>query len=303
MGYFAVIDSSVPSGNNDEVTKVTLNKTSASMKKGDRLQLSATVLPQTAADKSVRWESSDSAVATVDGKGVVTAVSAGSAKITASAANGISAYCILTVTDLAEPSADKIETKAALTADRTAAEKEKSYFTLSLSEASRIANVQVTFEAPSEDIKIVGDNGFTVIGDIRGDSGSGKYTAVLGFLDADGKLFSADKSTAIAKITVNAENAALKVTDLKVSGWDSDKNVSYGTVNEISPAEAVFTDALTYDVNGDGTVDLLDITEAQLYYRADKNSANWSEASKCDFNGDDKIDIEDYMAIWLNFTK
>lgn len=303
LGYFAVIDFSVPDGNNDEVTKVTLNKTSASMKKGDRLQLSATVLPQTAADKSVRWESSDSAVATVDGKGVVTAVSAGSAKITASAANGISAHCILTVTDLAEPSADKIETKAALTADRTAAEKGKSYFTLSLSEASRIANVQVTFEAPSEDIKIVGDNGFTVIGDISGDSGSGKYTAVLGFLDADGKLFSADKSTAIAKITVNAENAALKVTDLKVSGWDSDKNVSYGVVNEISPAEAVFTDALTYDVNGDGTVDLLDITEAQLYYRADKNSANWSEASNCDFNGDDKIDIEDYMAIWLNFTK
>ena len=57
------------------------------------------------------------------------------------------------------------------------------------------------------------------------------------------------------------------------------------------------------DANGDGKVDLLDITEAQLYYRADKNSTNWNDASKCDFNGDQKIDIEDYMAIWLNYTK
>lgn len=307
LGYFAVIDSSIPDGNKGEVTKVTLNKTSASMKKGDKLQLSATVLPQTAADKSVKWESSDSDVATVDSKGVVNAISAGSAKITAAAANGISAYCTITVTDSGsgEPVKGKIETKAALTADKAAVEKGKSYFTLSLSEASRIANVQLTFETSTADVKIIGDNGFTVIGDISGETNGGKYadTAVLGFLNADSNLFSSDKSAAIAKIIANAEEATVKITDLKASGWDSDKNVMYGKVNEINPSEAVFTDSLTYDVNGDGTVDLLDITEAQLYYRADKNSADWSAVSKCDFNGDGILDIEDYMAIWLNFTK
>ncbi len=307
LGYFAVIDSSISGGNNDEVTKVTLNKTSASMKKGDKLQLSATVLPQTAADKSVKWESSDRSVATVDSKGVVTAVSAGSAKVTATAINGTNAYCAISVTDSEspEPVNEKIETKAALAADKIAAEKGKSYFTLSLSDASRIANLQLTFEAPTDDVKIIGNNGFTVIGDISGETSGGKYTgtAVLGFLNADSSLFSADQSTAIAKIIVNTEGSSLKITDLKVSGWDSGKNVKYGTVNEINPAEATFTDALTYDVNGDGKIDLLDITEAQLYYRADKNSTNWSIASKCDFNGDNKIDIEDYMTIWLNFTK
>ena len=307
LGYFAVIDSSISGGNNDEVTKVTLNKTSASMKKGDKLQLSATVLPQTAANKSVTWESSNIAVATVDNKGVVNAVSAGSAKITATAANGISAYCTITVTesDSTKPEKENIETKASLAADKIAAEKGKSYFTFSLSEASRIANVQLTFETSTADVKIIGDNGFTVIGDISGEVNGGKYTGttILGFLNADANLFSSDKSAEIAKITVNAENATLKITDLKVSGWDSGKNVMYGTVNEINPAEATFTDALTYDVNGDGKVDLLDITEAQLYYRADKNSTNWNDASKCDFNGDQKIDIEDYMAIWLNYTK
>ena len=307
LGYFAVIDSSISDGNNDEVTKVTLNKTSASMKKGDKLQLSATVLPQTATDKSVTWESSDITVATVDKKGVVNAISAGSAKITATAANGISAYCTITVTDSGsdEPVKDKIETKVALAAEKVAAEKEKSYFALSLSDASRIANIQLTFETSTADVKIIGDNGFTVISDISGEVNGGKYTgtAILGFLNADANLFSSDKSAEIAKITVNAENASLKITDLKVSGWDSGENVMYGTVNGINPAEATFTDALTYDVNGDGKVGLLDITEAQLYYRADKNSANWNDASKCDFNGDQKIDIEDYMAIWLNYTK
>ena len=307
LGYFAVIDSTVSDGNNDEVTKVTLNKTSASMKKGDKLQLSATVLPQTAADKSVTWESSDNAVAMVDAKGVVTAVSAGNAKITVTAANGISAYCMITVTesDSTKPEKENIKTKASLAAEKVAAEKGKSYFALSLSEASRIANVQLTFETSTADVKIIGDNGFTIIGDISGEVNGGKYTgmAILGFLNADANLFSSDKSAEIAKITVNAENATLKITDLKVSGWDSGKNVMYGTVNGINPAEATFTDALTYDVNGDGKVDLLDITEAQLYYRADKNSANWNDASKCDFNVDSKIDIEDYMAIWLNFTK
>ena len=308
LGYFAAIDTSVTGGDTDEVTSVTLNKASAAMKKGEKLQLSATVLPRTTADKSVSWASSDNAVATVDSKGVVTAVSAGGAQITATAANGISAYCVITVTDSgsAEPPAkEKIETKASLTAGKIAAEKRKSYFTLSLSEATRIANVQLTFEAPTDDVKITGENGFTVIGDISGEVTGGKFTgtAVLGFLNADGKLFATDKSAAIAAIIVNAEGAALKITDIKVSGWDEDKNVMYGSVNELSPAEATFTDALTYDVNGDGRVDLLDITEAQLYYRADSSSADWSTASKCDFNGDYRIDIEDYMAIWLNFTK
>ena len=243
----------------------------------------------------------------VDSKGVVSAVSAGNARVTAAAANGVSAYCSITVTDsqATEPGNDKIETKVAITPDPVAVEKGKSYFTLSLSEASRIANVQFTFEAPAEDVKISGINGFTVIGDIRGETKDGKYTgtAALGFLNDEGNLFSSEASAEIAKIIVNEEYATIKITGVKVSGWDVDKNVKYGEINGINPEAARFTEGLSYDVNNDGVVDLLDITEAQIYYRADKNNANWSVASKCDFNQDNRIDIEDYMAIWLNFTK
>lgn len=48
----------------------------------ESLQLEVEVSPETALDKSVVWKSSDSGVATVDGKGMVSGISQGSAKIT-----------------------------------------------------------------------------------------------------------------------------------------------------------------------------------------------------------------------------
>ena len=107
------------------------------------------------------------------------------------------------------------------------------------------------------------------------------------------------------KLRVYAENATLKITDVKVSGWDADKTVKYGKVNGIDPSEGTFTDALSYDVNQDGNlIDLLEATEAQRYYRADRQQFRTGMMHQnCDFNDDGRIDIEDYMAIWLEFHK
>ena len=57
----------------------------ATLKKGASLQLSATVNPSNATDRTVTWSSSDAAVATVDKTGKVTGVKAGTAKVTAKA--------------------------------------------------------------------------------------------------------------------------------------------------------------------------------------------------------------------------
>ncbi len=70
------------------VTSVTLNKTSASLKKGETLTLTATVAPSDAANKSVTWSSSNTSVATVSTSGVVTAVGEGTAVITVKTADG-----------------------------------------------------------------------------------------------------------------------------------------------------------------------------------------------------------------------
>lgn len=79
------------------VESITLNKTQLSLVKGATETLAAIVLPTTATDKAVTWKSSDTAVATVE-NGVVTAVAAGNATITATA-GGKTAICAVTVTN------------------------------------------------------------------------------------------------------------------------------------------------------------------------------------------------------------
>ncbi|MDO5596237.1 MAG: dockerin type I repeat-containing protein, partial [Bacillota bacterium] len=53
----------------------------------------------------------------------------------------------------------------------------------------------------------------------------------------------------------------------------------------------------SYDVNKDGTVDQLDITTCQRWYQAKSGDSDWSNASVCDVNGDNKVDIEDMIGI------
>ena len=60
---------------------------------------------------------------------------------------------------------------------------------------------------------------------------------------------------------------------------------------------------MSYDINSDGKVDLLDLAEAQKYYRAASGSAEWQNASRCDFVADGVISIDDFIEIWMNFTK
>ena len=80
------------------VTGISLDRNSATIKEGEYITLVATVTPSNADNKSVSWSSSSDAVATVDASGKVTGVKAGSATITATAADGgMKATCSLSV--------------------------------------------------------------------------------------------------------------------------------------------------------------------------------------------------------------
>ena len=70
------------------VTGVTLDKTEMELTEGESAQLKATVSPEDASDKSVKWTSSDEKVATVDNAGKVTAVAPGTVKITVTTTDG-----------------------------------------------------------------------------------------------------------------------------------------------------------------------------------------------------------------------
>ena len=79
------------------VSKVKLNKSSATLAQGGALTLKATLTPKNAYDLSVTWSSSKPSVASVDESGVVTGLSKGSATITATSASGRTARCKVTV--------------------------------------------------------------------------------------------------------------------------------------------------------------------------------------------------------------
>ena len=80
------------------ITEVVLNKTSAAVDEGETIRLIATVYPEnTTNGKSIKWSSNNNTVVTVDLMGNVTAKKAGTAIITATSENGVSASCTITV--------------------------------------------------------------------------------------------------------------------------------------------------------------------------------------------------------------
>ena len=80
------------------VTGVSLDESSITLDVGGNQTLTATVTPEDATNKKVRWSSDNEAVATVSEDGVVTAVAGGTAVITATTHDGFfTASCTVTV--------------------------------------------------------------------------------------------------------------------------------------------------------------------------------------------------------------
>ena len=80
------------------VTGVSLNESSITLDVGGSKTLTATVAPENATNKKVRWTSDNETVATVSEDGVVTAVAGGTAVITATTHDGLfTASCTVTV--------------------------------------------------------------------------------------------------------------------------------------------------------------------------------------------------------------
>ena len=103
------------------VESVALDKSDANMFVEESLQLNATVLPEDAFNKTLIWNSSDVAVAVVDSNGLVTAISPGMAKITATTTDGsnLSAFCTITVNSILATSIDLYPTSLTLDIDDT----------------------------------------------------------------------------------------------------------------------------------------------------------------------------------------
>jgi GH25 family lysozyme M1 (1,4-beta-N-acetylmuramidase)/fibronectin type 3 domain-containing protein len=80
------------------ITQISLNKDSDTLILGESDTLTAAVTPESADNQSLTWESSDPLVASVDSTGTITTISAGTADITVSTADGsVADTCTVTV--------------------------------------------------------------------------------------------------------------------------------------------------------------------------------------------------------------
>lgn len=133
------------------VEEVTLDKSFLEMIRGEEAQLTATVLPEDAENKTVAWSSSDENIATVDDKGLVRAIAIGEAVITA-AAGEKSATCAVTVVGI--PVEEVILDKTVL--ELTRGEQGQLTATVSPDDAD---NKNVTWSSSDEKIATVDANG------------------------------------------------------------------------------------------------------------------------------------------------
>ena len=182
-----------------KVTGITLNKTTASVVKGKTVALTATVTPDTATDKTIKWTTSNKNLATVSTDGVVTAVAAGTATITATAADdsGVKATCKITVTNPVV----KV-TKVTLNKTTASVVKGKTLTLTATVTPTNATNKKVTWKSSNTKIATVDSNGKVTA------KAAGTATITCTAADGSGK-------SAACKITV--KNPPVKVTKLKIN--------------------------------------------------------------------------------------
>ena len=278
---------------------VTLDRQQLSMTAGSEAALSATVLPENASNRTVTWLSSDDSVVSVDASGRLTANKAGTAVITAKTVNGLTAGCAVTVTAAAQGKA-----LASLSAPGRAESGSTVPFSFQLEQMTGVATVAFTFErdAGLTGGTLTAKNGFTSLGvEWSGNKG----VLVLSYLDkgAGGTLTRA-QLTELATLTMAAEaesgSLGLTLTGVTVCGYDGGGNAVYLSSGiKTARAETAIGAAPGYDVNGDGVVDLLDITYCQMFYRAAASDS--AAAGRCDVDGSGTVDIQDLILILRNF--
>ena len=106
VGNSTPTDPTDPSDEEIPVESINLNKTEVELAVGDTETIEATVVPENATNKTIRWSSNDETVATVDENGTITAVGVGEAIITVAVdgeTSGVTAKIDVTVIDNTSP--------------------------------------------------------------------------------------------------------------------------------------------------------------------------------------------------------
>lgn len=137
------------------VTSVTVTPTSQELTVGQSFNLTATVLPENASDKSISWSSSDSKVATVSSSGSVNALEAGKATIAVTTNDGKkTATCEVIVKAAHVP-----VTSVAIEPSSLTIEEGKTVALTSIVLPSNASDPAVKWQSNDENIAVVSEDG------------------------------------------------------------------------------------------------------------------------------------------------
>lgn len=206
---------------------------------------------------------------------------------------------------------------AELTAKGTGVKDGYAYYKLTLDNAENVKTMllHLSFDASkvSKDAQVEGKkNAYVKLNDDRFSLVTVNWTEADGKVDAKILLIPKDNGEAISgtdaadlllvglpvKNSVTGNIIAMTVTAAQCAGINTeDDSLMTGTVTvNGSPASNRVT---SYDVYADGKIDILDITEAQRFYQASSSDDNWADEQKADVNGDNKVDVQDLIDIFL----
>lgn len=224
-----------------KATGISIDRTEATLERDATLQLTATVTPDDADDRTVTWSSADSGIARVDGAGLVIAVSVGTTTITATTGDGtgLTASCTVTVTP---------KTVQSITMDEEALNLERGETTrLTVIVTPQDADdVSVTWYSNNSGVATVDDGGRVTAIEVG--------TAVITATTNDGSGLSAKCTVTVTPkevddISINKEILKMEIGDIEqltvvISPADADdKTVTWRSA-----------DAEVASVNSDGVV-------------------------------------------------
>jgi len=277
---------------------ITLNVTETEMVVGEKLNLTATVAPSNATNKSVTWSSTNEAVAVVSESGQVTAVGSGTCQVKATAndGSGKSASCLITV---------EKNNKLTVT-DMTQCSGGRGVLNVLLSDEETIMGFQFDLQLPT---------GVTVA------EKDGKLLAALTGNAVNTHSISSSKvsdglyrfvvtpqgSRAISQangdgmtITIDvADNVAVGTYTMTIKDIEMTVKKTGNVYEDIHPknstATLTITEAVMGDVNGDGRVSVTDVISMNSYILEEEPAQFIRKVA--DLNGDGKVTITDLVQV------
>ena len=249
------------------VSSISLSKSTLELTVGDQASLDATISPDNATNKKIRWSSSKESVATVTPDGIVEAVSAGTAFITASSDDsGVNAKCEITVKE-------KVISVTGIALNKTSLSlSEGEEFTLEATVTpDNAANKEISWTSDNEAVATVSAEG--VVKALRAGTASITVTTVDQGKTASCAITVAEKMGAVTgeATHISCRNAKLsgKANNPQTTSTNLSFGVLYSTSSGILLGSATQLEAKDYDASFNFSIDsgVLE-PETTYYYRS-----------------------------------